>query len=44
MFSHLEENRTLSVRDVARLQTFPNNFIDRACQIIGNALPSKFVY
>ncbi|MFJ5415354.1 DNA cytosine methyltransferase [Pectobacterium carotovorum] len=49
-FGHPEENRTLSVREAARLQTFPDNFkidtdfIDHACQIIGNALPCKFAY
>ncbi|WP_426726074.1 DNA cytosine methyltransferase [Enterobacter cloacae complex sp. 342H5] len=49
-FGHPEENRTLSVREAARLQTFPDNFIfntnfiDRVCQIIGNALPCKFAY
>ncbi|PRD22376.1 UNVERIFIED_CONTAM: hgiDIIM [Trichonephila clavipes] len=47
-FGHPEECRTISVREAARLQTFPDSytfetdFIDRACLIIGNALPPKF--
>lgn len=49
-FGHPEQDRTLSVREAARLQTFPDNFIfktdyiEHACQIIGNALPCKFAY
>lgn len=47
-FGHPTELRTISVREAARLQTFPDsfevstNFIDHACQIIGNALPCEF--
>lgn len=49
-FGHPSENRTLSVREAARLQTFPDDFIfatdmiDHVCQIIGNALPCDFAY
>jgi DNA (cytosine-5)-methyltransferase 1 len=47
-FGHPSELRTISVREAARLQTFPDSFtfasdyIDHVCQIIGNALPCKF--
>lgn len=47
-FGHPSELRTISVREAARLQTFPDNFdfatefVDRVCQIIGNALPCEF--
>ena len=47
-FGHPSELRTISVREAARLQTFPDNFefatefVDNACQIIGNALPCEF--
>ncbi|UJR57509.1 DNA cytosine methyltransferase [Dickeya zeae] len=47
-FGHPSELRTISVREAARLQTFPDHFefatefVDRACQIIGNALPCEF--
>ncbi|KWS53737.1 MULTISPECIES: DNA cytosine methyltransferase [Pseudomonas syringae group] len=47
-FGHPEEVRTISVREAARLQTFPDNyviktdFVDKACLIIGNALPPLF--
>jgi DNA (cytosine-5)-methyltransferase 1 len=47
-FGHPAELRTISVREAARLQTFPDSFeistdfIDHACQIIGNALPCEF--
>lgn len=49
-FGHPEQNRTLSVREAARLQTFPDSYIfntdyiEHACQIIGNALPCRFAY
>ncbi|NGX90034.1 DNA cytosine methyltransferase [Rahnella sp. Lac-M11] len=49
-FGHPVEDRTISVREAARLQTFPDtflfetNYIDHACQIIGNALPCKFAF
>lgn len=47
-FGHPAELRTISVREAARLQTFPDTFefatefVDHACQIIGNALPCEF--
>jgi len=47
-FGHPSELRTISVREAARLQTFPDTFefatefVDQACQIIGNALPCEF--
>ena len=47
-FGHPSELRTISVREAARLQTFPDTYkfatdlIDHACQIIGNALPCTF--
>ncbi len=47
-FGHPSELRTISVREAARLQTFPDSFefatdfIDHACKIIGNALPCEF--
>lgn len=47
-FGHPTEVRTISVREAARLQTFPDSYkiatdhVDRACLIIGNALPPTF--
>ena len=47
-FGHPSELRTISVREAAALQSFPENyvfeteFIDQACTIIGNALPPNF--
>lgn len=47
-FGHPKKMRTISVREAALLQTFPENYkfsseyIDRVCTIIGNALPPKF--
>lgn len=47
-FGHPEKQRAISVREAARLQTFPDNYrfktnsIDRVSQIIGNALPCLF--
>jgi len=47
-FGHPSELRTISVREAAALQSFPENYIfdtdfmDKACTIIGNALPPKF--
>ncbi|KPN72768.1 DNA cytosine methyltransferase [Neisseria sp. 74A18] len=47
-FGHPVELRTISVREAARLQTFPDSFqfvsnsIDQVCRIIGNALPCEF--
>lgn len=47
-FGHPEENRTISVREAATIQTFPESYvfetdtIEKACQLIGNALPCQF--
>lgn len=47
-FGHPELDRTISVREAALLQTFPESYafdtpmLDRACEIIGNALPCHF--
>ncbi len=47
-FGHPVENRTISVREAALLQTFPRDYcldtplIDRVCNMIGNALPCDF--
>jgi DNA (cytosine-5)-methyltransferase 1 len=47
-FGHPEQDRTISVREAATLQTFPNDYlfatdyIDQVCAIIGNALPCEF--
>jgi len=47
-FGHPEQLRTLSVREAATIQTFPKNFalitnyMDTACDLVGNALPYKF--
>ncbi len=47
-FGHPEKNRTISVREAALLQTFPEDYIidtpfmEHACNIIGNALPCDF--
>ena len=47
-FGHPTRLRTISVREAAALQSFPDdydfatNFIDRVCVIIGNALPPRF--
>ena len=47
-FGHPVENRTISVREAALLQTFPENYIfdtpymEYVCNIIGNALPCDF--
>lgn len=47
-FGHPEKQRAISVREAARLQTFPDNYqfktnsIDKVSQIIGNALPCLF--
>jgi DNA (cytosine-5)-methyltransferase 1 len=47
-FGHPTALRTISVREAAILQTFPSDYIfetdliDRACIIIGNALPPTF--
>lgn len=47
-FGHPEQDRTISVREAALLQTFPPDYkidtpyIDYACSIVGNALPCDF--
>ena len=47
-FGHPEEDRTISVREAALLQTFPEDYVfdtpymEHACNIIGNALPCDF--
>jgi len=47
-FGHPDELRTISVREAALIQTFPRkyifdtDFIDTACDLVGNALPPKF--
>lgn len=47
-FGHPSALRTISVREAAMLQTFPADYVfdtelmDRACIIIGNALPPTF--
>ena len=47
-FGHPEEERTISLREAAMLQTFPSDYIfetphfERACEIVGNALPCLF--
>jgi len=49
-FGHPDEDRTISVREAALIQTFPESYIidtpyiDHACEIIGNALPCDFAY
>ena len=47
-FGHPNGGRTISVREAASLQTLPDSykistpFMDRACEIVGNALPCDF--
>lgn len=47
-FGHPIEDRTISVREAALIQTFPYNyrlktkFIGTACNLVGNALPPRF--
>lgn len=47
-FGHPEQDRTISVREAALLQTFPidyifdSPYIDYVCEMIGNALPCEF--
>ena len=47
-FGHPERDRTISLREAATLQTFPGDYIfetpffERACEIVGNALPCLF--
>jgi DNA (cytosine-5)-methyltransferase 1 len=47
-FGYPDETRTISIREAALIQTFPRNyrfetdFMDVACDLVGNALPPKF--
>jgi DNA (cytosine-5)-methyltransferase 1 len=47
-FGHPEEDRTISVREAATIQTFPEkyrfetDFMDTVCDLVGNALPCDF--
>ena len=47
-FGHPEADRTISVREAAMLQSFPDDYrfdtpyMDHACNMIGNALPCDF--
>ena len=47
-FGHPEANRTISVREAAFLQTFPDDYrldtpyMEHVCNMIGNALPCDF--
>ena len=47
-FGHPEQDRTISLREAAHLQTFPADYrfetphFERACEIVGNALPCVF--
>ena len=47
-FGHPQEDRTISLREAALLQTFPPDYhfetahFERACEIVGNALPCVF--
>lgn len=48
-FIHPEENRTLSPREAARIQSFPDDFVfygnkTSVCKQIGNAVPPKISY
>lgn len=47
-FGHPDQLRTISLREAALLQTFPEDYhfetdaFERACEIVGNALPCDF--
>jgi DNA (cytosine-5)-methyltransferase 1 len=47
-FGHPDQARTISLREAALLQTFPPNYhfetdiFERACEMVGNALPCDF--
>jgi DNA (cytosine-5)-methyltransferase 1 len=49
-FAHPEENRAISIREGAVLQSFPKNYkikassIANAARMIGNAVPPKYAY
>lgn len=47
-FGHPVENRTISIREAATIQTFPKSYrfeadtLGKACELVGNALPCRF--
>ena len=48
-FIHPEEDRTLTPREAARIQSFPDSFVfygskTSICKQIGNAVPPKISY
>ncbi len=48
-FTHPFENRTITPREAARIQSFPDNFVfignkSNVCKQIGNAVPPKLAY
>jgi len=49
-FGHPEEDRAISIREAALIQTFPatykfkTRFMDVACDLVGNTLPYRFAY
>lgn len=49
MFIHPEQNRTITPREAARIQSFPDSYIFKGsksciCKQIGNAVPPKVAY